>query len=108
MAYSRKRKPAKKPRTLPETAGSLVKGQNYETRNWLAEQYDGVADYGRNPNGTMIRKADKNRYRTAARQIRHNSKVRGNDYEYGTREQISAQHNARYRNIRRAFGMSAG
>lgn len=58
--------------------------------------------------GKFTRKADRIQDKTIARQIRKNSSVRGNDYQYGTKEQVQAQHNSRYRNIRRAFGMSAG
>lgn len=55
-----------------------------------------------------MRSGDKSRLRASARQIRKDASLRGNDYQYGTREEVKAQHNARYRNIRAAFGMSAG
>lgn len=100
-----------------------ARGVSFERRTQAARKLDAVADSGRfnhqfylqrgdgsrrSLNGQFMSGADKNRVKTFARLVRHNSSLRGNDYKYGTRDEVKAQHNSRYRNIRRSFGMSAG
>ena len=93
------------------TVGAMRNGANrssYETANNAARNLDQLARQGREGNGSFMRQADKNRLRTAARQIRSDVSNPGNEYREGTREELQAQHRATYRNIRRAFGMAAG
>lgn len=87
---------------------SRILNKSYEEKSRQADYFDNLANRGRESNGAFMRKADKGVIKTAARQIRRDASLRGNDYRYGTREEVAAQHNARYRNIRRSFGMSAG
>ena len=108
MAYPRQRKPALRSPYYVSGPNSRAANDSYELSNQFAREYDNIANRGREDNGAFMRKADKARIKTTARQIRHNVSNPGNDYQYGTREEVAAQHNARYRNIRRAFGMSAG
>ena len=91
---------------MSQASRTINKG--YEQRLTQADYFDNLANRGREKNGQMMRKADKNRLRTTARQIRHDASVQGNEYQYGTADEVRAQHNARYRNIRRSFGLAAG
>ena len=79
-----------------------------EAYNSQASFLNAVANDGREGNGRMMRKADKNRIKATARQLRKDGTLRGNEYRQGTKEEVRAQHNARYRALRTAFGMSAG
>ena len=118
MAYPRKRKPANTSAAVAADIardfssgtrfGALTPTPSFENSRNSAKYYRGLSKETRSYNGSFRRKADRNRDAYIARQISHNSAARGNDYQYGTREEVAAQHNARYRNIRRAFGMSAG
>lgn len=82
---------------------------SFETRNDFSQHLDSIANRGRERNGGYMRKADQNRLRTTARQIRNDAISRSqNNYTFGTREEQQAQHRATYRNIRRSFGLSAG
>ena len=89
--------------------GAAYQG-NYETPNSFAKRMEISSEYGRNGNGQFTRKADKNRFKTAARVIRQQSISKSqNNYNYdATKEDAAAQHRATYRGIRTAFGMSAG
>lgn len=110
MAYDRQRKPARRSSDYVPFMAQASRSINatYNEKSRQADYFDNLANRGREKNGAYMRKADQGRLRTTARQIRHDASLRGNDYQYGTREQVQAQHNARYRNIRRSFGMSAG
>lgn len=94
---------------LPEMAKIARAGGNtFEGRASTARILDSATANGRENNGAFMRKADRSRIKATVRQIRKDASVRGNDYQYGTKEQVQAQHSARYRNIRRSFGLSAG
>ena len=110
MAYPIRRKPARRSSDYIDFARTVARntGSGYESRRSLADEFDREASVGRERNGGFMRSGDKSRLRASARQIRKDASLRGNDYQYGTREEVKAQHNARYRNIRRSFGMSAG
>lgn len=112
MPSPRNRKPAKISADAIKDIRRTASRLNYEDRRGLANMSDNEASKPRfsvgNYRGQFKSRADMNRQATIARQIRKDASLRGNDYQYGTREQVAAQHNSRYRNIRRAFGMSAG
>lgn len=59
---------------------------------------------GRGQGGRFITRGDRNAYATLARAAAQNQRT--NNYDYTQPSNYS--HDARYRNIRRAFGMSAG
>lgn len=83
--------------------------QSYESARNAARNWKGYEGY-ENSRGKFVKfnSKERNSLKSVGRQIIHNYSTRGNDYQYATREQVQAQHNSRYRNIRRAFGMSAG
>lgn len=79
---------------------------SYEKSRMRASGWDRA--FPKDDKGRFVPKAERNQDKTIARQIRKNSSLRGNDYEFGTKAQVDAQHRSRYRQIRGAFGMSAG
>ena len=84
-------------------------GGSFEENRERAERYGRFASYNKAQAGM----SDDNRrlaniFATDTRQIKKDYSLRGNDYKYGTKDEVNAQHRARYRQIRRAFGMSAG
>lgn len=79
---------------------------NHNYNNRIARRYDRDANERLTPMfgiGNMSR-GTSNSFHSIARAIRHNSAT--NNYDYTQPGNYS--HDARYRNIRRAFGMSAG
>lgn len=83
---------------------ALQRGQgSFETRRKDAKWAEDTAK-GRFGDDRFMR----NSFLADARQIRKDASTRGNDYKYGTKAEVQAQHNSRYRNIRKAFGMTAG
>lgn len=101
MPSARNRKPAVRDARWIEGARDTRAGMEGNSR--AAKGYDAWAKQIKDEmTGTFMRKADRNRISTAARQFRRDN-AQGN-VQMGT----SMSHGDRYRNIRRAFGMSAG
>ena len=78
---------------------------NNNYSNWAAAYY---AKARRGHDGTFASKADRSAMRTVSRQLSRDVSRRGNDYRFGTKEEVKAQHDARLRDLRAAFGMAGG
>lgn len=83
------------------------KGGTFESANRRIRQYKDQAKIESAAGEDTSRNLSQ-RLAASARRIAKDYSTRGNDYQYGTKAEVQAQHNARYRNIRAAFGMSAG
>lgn len=82
---------------------------SYTGGNAAAASAQRVATSGRNTNGRFASQRTRRVSATDARQIRNDMMSRSqNNYTFGTRAEVQAQHRSRYRQLRRAFGMSAG
>ena len=96
----------RKPATQP--IRRVIRGIGFEANNQRASNFQEGARSGRQANGAFMRRADRQVSAASARQIRKDISTPGNEYRYGTKEEVQAQHNATYRRLRKAFGMSAG
>lgn len=89
----------------------ISRGFNFEESRQAQNTANRVASSGRSPStnrtaraGSFIGRGDRNAYRSLARMDAQ--RQRTDNYDYTKPSNYS--HDARYRNIRRAFGMSAG
>lgn len=80
----------------------------FEGNRQAANANNARAASGRGQGGQFISRGDRNAYRTIARAAAQNQRTNNTHYELGTKAEVQAQHNARYRDLRAAFGMSAG
>lgn len=107
MPSARKRKPAVRDAQWIE--GARDTRASFEENSRAAKGYDAWAKQTKDEiTGTFMRKADRNRIRTAARQFRRDASSPNVDYTDSRPDLQRTRHNLRYRNIRRAFGLSAG
>lgn len=83
------------------------RGRTFESANRAINAYNYFAKQERESGSRSGRNLG-NRLAASARRIAKDYSTPGNDYQFGTKEQVQAQHNSRYRDIRKSFGMSAG
>lgn len=79
----------------------------YDMRNRFAMDYVESATKLRKV-GTQRAKATANMESSVARQIRKDASLRGNDYKEVSKAEFQKAHNQRARNLRAAFGLTAG
>lgn len=89
--------------------GSIIRNErggrfNFNDHENFARQQDQAAQQGRYNNGQFMSRGDKNAYRTLARASRQSERTDNYDYT----QPGNYDRNARYRNIRAAFGMTTG